>query len=174
MLDKIKLTLQKSEPGEWYDHSLKRLLKGTVYAYTFEWKELSCVLNVRISEDKSRAQVNLVSSSKADIISKQLTEKTLLFQKSKIPNYLYIPLSIAYVDKFGRIHYNRVSNVNDVPEVLRDNFELRKYDDVAPPELIRSRNPNLGKISVIVEDNNPEKMALLYAFTRILPAYSRN
>ena len=102
-----------------------------------------------------------------------MTEKTLLFQKSKIPNYVYIPLSIAYVDKSNRLHYNRVSDIKDVPEELRNNFELRRYEDVAPPELINPRNPNLGKISVIVEDNNPEKMALLYIFTRILPAYSR-
>ena len=35
--------------------------------------------------------------------------------------------------------------------------------------MIHPRNPYRGKITVLVEHDNHEKMALLYIYTRILP-----
>jgi len=170
MLNKLTLKFRGEEEAEWHDMKTGKVLKGKVYAYLFSHKGIEWLINVRITKDKDHAIVELISSSKAGIIPRQLTQKSIILQKSKVKGYLYVPVSIAYLDKVKRrVHYSRVSKKDTLPENMEKLFRVVIYEDAAPPKLIHPRNPYRGKITVLVEHDNHEKMALLYIYTRILP-----
>jgi len=164
------LRFRESKTAEWYDIGLRCRIRGNVYAYTFAYKNDEWLINVRIAENGVLAIVELVSSSRADFIGRQLTQKTMKLERSKIEGYLYIPLSIAYVDRINnRLHYSRLSNIQDVPEEIRNSFKLDIYENVAPHQKIHPRNRLLGKLVVLIRQNEPKRMAWLYVLSRILP-----
>jgi len=165
-----KIELLEEKIAEWYDRRTRRIMKGRVYAYLYSHKGINWLINVRIAEDREHAIVELVSSSEAGIIPWQLTRKSLIFQRSKIRGYLYIPVSVACFDKLERrVHYVRISKIDQLPTDMIRLFRLMLYEEVAPPELIHRYNPYRGKITALVKDDDHEKMALFYVYTRILP-----
>jgi len=164
------LRFLEEKRAEWYDKKTRKITKGKVYAYLYSHKGIDWLINVRIDENKEHAIVELVSSSEAGIIPRQLTQKSLIFQKSKITGYLYVPVSIVCFDELQRrVHYSRVSDIDQLPATMKKLFKLMLYEEVAPTELIHHRNPYRGKVTALVKDNEPERMALLYVYTRILP-----
>lgn len=140
------LVFLKAEDAEWYDIKQRKVVKGKTYACSFNHKGIQWLINVRIEEKAHQVIVGLVSSSKAGLIPSQLTQKTIILQKSKVEGYMYVPVGIAYFDKYsGRVRYTRISETDKLPENLKTSFRFRKYGEAAPPELIHSRNPHLGK-----------------------------
>jgi hypothetical protein len=164
------LRFQKMETAEWYDVDLRCRIRGSVYAYTFAYRNEEWLINVRIAENGDLAIIELVSSSRADFTARQLIQKTIKLQRSRIEGYLYVPLSITYIDQTNnRLHYRRLSNIQQVSEEIRNSFKLDVYERVAPPQKMHSRNRLLGKLVVLIRQDEPEKMAQLYVLSRILP-----
>lgn len=161
-----------AKDAEWYDIKKRKIMKGKAYAYSFTYKGIQWLINVRINEDKDQAIVKLVGSSNASLIPLQLTQKTIILQKSKVKGYMYVPASITYFNRSSRrVRYTRISEIEKLPESVKNLFSFVKYEEAALPELIHPQNPHRGKLVALIEEDNLEKMALFYVCTRILPVY---
>jgi len=93
----------------------------------------------------------------------QLEGRTMLFQKGLIEGYYYDVISLSYMDEEERLRRNVLDNIDDVPEILKENFKVMKYEEVTGKKIVGKR------LVVLCEENNEKDMILLFLIQRAWP-----
>ena len=139
----------------WYDMSLRQLRKGEVSFYrvrdflTGNWLFKLC-------NDKEQEKI-LVKAVKcpAGIRFAQLEGKTMVFQKSKIEGMLYDVISLSEVGNNNRLRRNVVSSIDEVPAIIRENYEIKSYE-----EATGKKAPGKHLVTLTTQENEKEMITL--------------
>ena len=160
-LKRIKVTRIEDRPEDaWFDLSLRQLREGEVRFYkvkdflTGEWLFKAC-------SDKKLGKV-IVGALKCPSGRRfaQLEGNTMLFQKSTIEGLLYDVISLTYADETDRLHRKVVSSIDDIPAIIRENFEVKSYE-----EATGKRAP--GKYWVtLIKEGDEKAMVTLFLLER--------
>ena len=126
----VKVRRVESRPEDvWYDMSLRQLRNGEVNYYrvkdflTGDWL-------FKICKDRELGKI-MVKAVKcpAGLRFSQLEGKTMVFQVSKIEGMLYGVLSLTRPDENDRLRRNMVSSIEEVPDIIRENYTIKTYEE---------------------------------------------
>jgi hypothetical protein len=166
----MDIKLIGKQKGEWYDLGLRRILQGIIYAYeVVDEASGKWLFNVQFSEEEGKANVKAITSERTTWLHDQIKRKTDVFLASIEKEKYFHPLGITYL-KEGRLHYIRPNNIDEVPKEIRDNFYLTTYEKASP----KPSSAFKGKIVVLVDKNNLEKMVHLFMLEKIRPVFPRS
>jgi hypothetical protein len=155
-LKHLKVRRIETRPQDaWYDMSLRQLRKGEVNFYrvkdflTGNWLFKLCT-------DKEQGKI-LVKAVKcpAGIRFAQLEGKTMVFQKSKIEGMLYDVISLTQADENDKVSRKIVSSIDEVPTVIRENYEIRPYE-----EATGKKAPGKHLVTLTKQENKKETITL--------------
>ena len=129
-LRQVRITLSEERLNDaWYDMSLRQLRKGKVRFYkvkdfvTGEWLFKLC----RDSE-LGKALVKAVKCP-AGARFAQLEGNTMVFQLSQKEGWLYDIISLTQADKDDRLTRKIVDTLEQVPDVIRENYQTLPYEE---------------------------------------------
>ena len=129
-LKHIKIKRIETRPNDaWYDMSLRQLRSGEVNFYsvkdflTGEWLFKLCK-----DKEQGKFMVKAVKCP-AGIRFSQLEGKTMVFQDSQIDGMLYDVISLTEPDENNRLRRNVVSSIEDVPAIIKENYEIKSYEE---------------------------------------------
>lgn len=132
LLQKIKINRVESRSEDvWFDLSLRQLRKGQVNYYrvkdflTGEWL-------FKICRDKELVKV-MVKAVKCPSGSRysQLEGNSMIFQESVVEGLLYDVLSLMQADENDKLNRKIVSNMEEIPSFIKENFEVKTYEEAA-------------------------------------------
>ena len=155
-LKHIKVRRVETRPQDaWYDMSLRQLRNGEVNFYrvkdflTGNWLFKLCT-------DKEQGKF-LVKAVKcpAGIRFAQLEGNTMVFQKSKIEGMLYDVISLTHADENDKISRKIVSSVDEVPAIIRENYEIKPYE-----EATGKKAPGKHLVTLTKQENKKEIITL--------------
>jgi rubrerythrin len=155
-LKHLKVRRIETRPQDaWYDMSLRQLRKGEVNFYrvkdflTGNWLFKLCT-------DKEQGKI-LVKAVKcpAGIRFAQLEGKTMVFQKSKIEGMLYDIISLTQADENDKVSRKIVSSIDEVPAIIRENYEIRPYE-----EATGKKAPGKHLVTLTKQENKKEIITL--------------
>jgi len=144
----------------WYDMSLRQLRSGEVSFYfvkdflTGEWLFKLCK-----DAENGKIMVKAVKCP-AGVRFSQLEGSTMLFQQSKIGEMLYDVISLTYLDENNRLRRNVVSGIEEVPTVIRENYEITSYEEATGK---KAPGKNLVTLS---KRENEKKIVTLFVIER--------
>ena len=130
LLKQIKVTRVETRPSDaWYDLSLRQMRKGEVSFYrvhdflTGDWLFKTC-------KDRELGKL-LVKAVKCPpgLRFAQLEGNSMVFQASLVEDTLYDVISLTQADENDKLTRKLVSTVEDVPAVIRENFEVKPYQE---------------------------------------------
>ena len=130
LLKEIKIVKIEERPEDaWYDLSLRQLRKGEVRFYrvkdflTGEWLFKLCI-------DRELGKV-LVKAVKCPpgVHFAQLEGNTMVFQKSLDESLFYDIVSLAHADENDKVRRKIVTQLEDVPSIIRENFQIQTYEE---------------------------------------------
>jgi hypothetical protein len=134
----------------WYDMSLRQMRNGEVRFYvvkdflTGEWLFKLC-------KDKELEKITVKSlKCPSGIRFSQLEGKSMVFQKSKIAGMLYDVISLSELAENNGIKRNVVSTIEEVPDVIKENFMIKSYEQATGKKA-------LGKHLVTLSNPENEK-----------------
>ena len=138
----------------WYDMSVRQLRSGEVSFYsvkdflTGEWL-------FKLSKDKEQNKI-MVKAVKcpAGIRFSQLEGSSMVFQESQIGEMLYDVVSLTYMDN-NRLRRNVVASIEEIPAVIRENYEIRSYE-----EATGKKAPGKHLVTLNKQDNEKEFVIL--------------
>ena len=125
-LKQIKVNLTENRPDDaWYDMNLRQLRNGKVHYYrakdflTGEWLFKLC-------KDKEIGKV-LVKAVKCPPGARfaQLEGNSMVFQKSQKDGLLYDIISLTKADENDKLSRKIVDTLEQVPMIIRENFETK-------------------------------------------------
>ena len=131
LLKQIRVTLIETRPNDaWYDINLRQLRKGEVNFYrvrdflTGDWLFKTC-------SDKELGKV-LVKAVKCPAGTRfaQIEGNTMVFQQSQKEGWLYDIVSLTEADENDRLSRKVVDFLDEVPAVIRENYEIKLYEEV--------------------------------------------
>ena len=139
----------------WYDMSLRQLRNGEVSFYsvkdflTGEWL-------FKICNDKENGKI-MVKAVKcpAGIRFSQLEGKTMVFQDSLIEGMVYDVISLTESDEKNRLRRNIVSSIEEVPAIIRENYEIKSYE-----EATGKKAPGKHLVTLSKRENEKELITL--------------
>lgn len=139
----------------WYDMSLRQLRNGEVNFYsvkdflTGEWL-------FKICNDKENGKI-MVKAVKcpAGIRFSQLEGKTMVFQDSLIDGMVYDVISLTESDEKNRLRRNLVSSIEEVPAIIRENYEIKSYE-----EATGKKAPGKNLVTLSKKENEKELVTL--------------
>jgi len=155
-LKHLKVRQIETRPQDaWYDTSLRQLRNGEVNFYrvkdflTGNWLFKLCT-------DKEQEKI-LVKAIKcpAGIRFAQLEGKTMVFQKSKIEGMLYDVISLTQADENDKVSRKLVSTIDEVPAIIRENYEIRPYE-----EATGKKAPGKHLVTLTKQENKKEAVTL--------------
>jgi len=130
LLREIKIVKVEERPEDaWYDFSLRQLRKGKVRFYrvkdflTGEWLFKLC-----IDEEFGKVLVKAVKCPPG-ILFAQLEGNTMVFQKSQKRGFYYDIVSFSHIGENNRVSRKVVSQIDDIPAFIRENFEIQTYEE---------------------------------------------
>ena len=145
-LKSIKISLQEErEDDAWFDLSLRELRAGEVRFYkasdlqTGRW-----LFKVCIDQENSRTMIKAIKCPPGKLYS-QLEGATMLFQKSVNPDYYYDIISLTQVDGEGKVHRGVVKTIEEVPATIKDNFQVKSYEEATGKSIPGSHLVTLSK-----------------------------
>lgn len=156
VLKRIKVTrIEERLKDAWFDLSLRQLREGEVRFYrvkdflTGEWLFKTC-------SDKELGKV-MVRALKCPAGRRlaQLEGNTMLFQKSAIEGFLYDVISLTYADETDRLHRKVVVSIDQIPALIRENFEVKSYE-----EATGKRSPGKHWVTFTKEDDEKALVTL--------------
>jgi rubrerythrin len=164
LLKEIKIVkVEERSEDAWYDFSLRQLRKGEVRFYrvkdflTGEWLFKLC-----IDGELGKALVKAAKCPPGARFA-QLEGNTMVFQKSQDESLYYDIISLAHADENDKVSRKVVSHMEDVPAIIRENFQIQTYE-----EATGRRAP--GKHLVTLTKANDEKtMITLFLLERAWP-----
>jgi hypothetical protein len=128
-LKKIKIVKIEERPEDaWYDLSLRQLRKGEVRFYrvkdflTGDWLFKLCV-----DPELGKALVKAIKCPPG-VRFAQLEGNTMVFQKSQDESLFYDIISLARADENDKVRRKVVNQIEDVPTVIRENFQIQTYE----------------------------------------------
>jgi len=160
-LNHIKVRQVETRPDDvWYDMSLRQLRNGEVRFYqvkdffTGEWLFKLC-------KDKETGKI-MVKAIKcpAGIRFSQLEGKTMVFQASQFAGMLYDVISLTVSDENDRLRRNVVSSIEEVPSIIKENYEIRSYE-----EATGKKAPGKYLVTLSKQENEKE-LVTLFVFER--------
>jgi len=147
----------------WLDMSLRMLREGEVRFYrvkdpvTGEW-----LFKVCPDVEKNRVIVKALKCPPGRGFA-QLEGSTMLFQKSAVNGFYYDVISLSYIDEDGRLRRNIISNIEDVPNVLKENFDVKAYE-----EATGKRAPG-KRLVTLCREGDEKAMIVLFLVERAWP-----
>jgi len=113
----------------WYDMNLRQLRNGEVSFYsvkdflTGEWL-------LKLCRDSEEGKI-LVKAVKcpSGVLFSQLEGRTMVFQESKFDGMLYDVISLNEADKNDKVARKIVASIEEVPAVIRENYEIKSYEE---------------------------------------------
>ncbi|MCW4017886.1 MAG: hypothetical protein NWF00_04300 [Candidatus Bathyarchaeota archaeon] len=152
----IKVTLQEERTEDaWFDLSLRELRAGEVRFYkasdlqTGQW-----LFKICCDQENGRSIVKAIKCPPGRLFS-QLEGATMLFQKSLEPGMYYDIISLTKVDGDGKVHRELVKTQEDIPAAIRDNFQVKNYDEATGKKL-----PGTHLVTLSKEDNEKDMITL--------------
>jgi len=135
--------------------SLRQLRNGEVRFYrlkdsiTGEWL-------LKLCNDKEQKKI-MVKAIKcpAGIHFSQLEGKTMVFQNSIIEGMVYDVISLTKTDENLRLRRNVVSNLEEVPLVIKENYEIKTYE-----EATGKKAPGKHLVTLTKKENEKEMVTL--------------
>jgi len=130
LLREIKLKRTETRPDDaWYDLGLRQMRNGEVSFFhvrdflTGDWMFKAC-------SDKELGKV-LIKAVKCPpgLRFAQLEGNTMIFQQSIIEDMLYDVVSLTQADENDRISRKIAASVEDVPAIIKENFEVKPYEE---------------------------------------------
>ncbi|MEM2098179.1 MAG: hypothetical protein QXU99_00325 [Candidatus Bathyarchaeia archaeon] len=157
MLKGIRITLSEERLEDaWFDLSLRQLRVGEVRFYkvddllTGKW-----LFKVCIDRENNKVMVKAIKCPPGKLYS-QLEGNTMLFQKSIISDELFYDIiSLAHVNSEGKVHREIVKSLDKVPAVIRQNFEVKPYEEATGRKLPANYFVTLSK-----KDNEKDMITL--------------
>jgi hypothetical protein len=133
----MKITLFEERPEDaWFDLSLRQLRVGEVRFYrvddllTGKW-----LFKVCVDRENSKIMVKAIKCPAGNLFS-QMEGATMLFQKSIISDDLfYDVISLSHVDDEGRVRREIAQSIEEVSPVIRENFNVKTYEEVTGKKL---------------------------------------
>ncbi len=126
----IKISLMEERTDDaWFDLSLRELRAGEVRFYkasdlqTGQWMFKICV-----DQENRRSMVKAIKCPPGKLYS-QIEGATMLFQKSRSPDMYYDIISLTAVDNEGKVHREVVKTMDEIPAAIKDNFEVKPYEE---------------------------------------------
>jgi hypothetical protein len=137
LLKNMKIALlEEREEDAWFDLSLRQLRVGEVRFYrvddllTGKW-----LFKVCVDKENCKTMVKAIKCPAGRLFS-QLEGATMLFQKSLISDDLfYDVISLTHVNSEGKVHREIAKSLEDVPAVIRENFEVKPYEEATGKKL---------------------------------------
>ncbi len=110
------MNLRQLRNGEVSFYSVKDFLTG-------EWL-------LKLCKDSAEGKI-LVKAVKcpAGILFSQLEGRTMVFQESKFEGLLYDVISLTEAGKNDRVNRKIVASIEEVPAVIRENYEIKSYEE---------------------------------------------
>ena len=84
----------------------------------------------------------------------------MIFQKSKIENLFYDVISLTNIDEKNKLGRNIVSNIHEVPDVIKKNFMIRSYEEATGKKAPGKHLVTLSK------PENEKELVILYLLQR--------
>lgn len=129
-LKEIKIVkIEERSEDAWYDLSLRQLRKGEVHFYrvkdflTGEWLFKLC-----IDRELGKALVKAIKCPPG-VLFAQIEGNTMVFQKSQDESLYYDIISLAHADENDKVRRKVVNQIEDVPAVIRENFQIQTYEE---------------------------------------------
>ena len=152
----IKVKLVESRPEDvWYDMSLRQLRTGEVSYYTVndfltgEWL-------LKLCKDKEYGKITVKAvKCPAGVRFSQLEGKTMVFQNSLIDGMLYDVISLTESDENNRLRRNIVSSIEEVPAIIKENYEIKSYE-----EATGKKAPGKHLVTLSKRENEKELITL--------------
>jgi hypothetical protein len=142
----IKISLQEERTDDaWFDLSLRELRSGEVRFYkaddlqTGRWLFKICV-----DPENSRTMVKAIKCPPGKLFS-QLEGATMLFQQSTHAGMYYDIISLTKVNSEGKVHREIAKTIEEIPAPIRDNFEVKNYDEATGKRLPGNHLVTLSK-----------------------------
>ena len=152
---KIVLFEERQEDA-WFDLSLRQLRVGEVHFYkvddllTGKW-----LFKVCLDKEIYKIMVKAIKCPAGRLFS-QLEGATMLFQKSIINDDLFYDIiSLTHVDGEGRVRREIAKSIEDVPSVIRENFDVKTYEEATGKKLPTNYIVTLSK-----RDNEKDMITL--------------
>jgi hypothetical protein len=160
-LKQIRITrVETRAEDSWYDLSLRQLRSGEVSFYrvhdflTGDWLFKTCR-----DYELGKFLVKAVKCP-AGVRFAQLEGNTMVFQRSQSEGMLYDVVSLTQADDSDKLSRKIVANLDDVPDIIRENYTVKRYQEAtgkAAP----------GKNLVTLSKNEDEKaMITLFLLER--------
>jgi hypothetical protein len=155
-LKHIKVKRIETRPTDaWYDMSLRQLRTGEVRFYsvkdflTGEWLFKLC-------KDKEQGKIMLKAvKCPAGVRFSQLEGSSMVFQESQIGEMLYDVISLTYMDENNRLRRNVVAGIKEIPAVIRENYEIKSYE-----EATGKKAPGKNLVTLSKQENEKELVTL--------------
>ncbi len=130
-LRSIRIVKVEERPRDaWVDMSLRQLREGEVRFYrvddplTGRW-----LFKVCPDGEMDRTMVKALKCPPGRAFT-QLEGSTMLFQRApEVEGKYYDVISVSYIDEDGRLRRNVVERVDEIPPILRENFEVKTYEE---------------------------------------------
>ena len=148
--------LEERQEDAWFDLSLRQLRVGEVRFYkvddllTGKW-----LFKVCIDKENYKIMVKAIKCPAGRLFS-QLEGATMLFQKSIISDDLfYDVISLTRVDGEGRVRREIAKSIEDVPSAIRENFDVKQYEEATGKKL-----PTNYLVTLSKRDNEKDMITL--------------
>ena len=162
MLKNLKIALvEERREDAWFDLSLRQLRIGEVRFYrvddllTGKW-----LFKVCVDEENSKIMVKALKCPAGRLLS-QLEGATMLFQKSIInDDIFYDVVSLTHVDGDGRVRRGIAKSIEEVPSVIRENFDVKSYEEAT------GKKPSTNYWATMSKRDNEKDMITLFLLER--------
>ncbi|MFC1486359.1 hypothetical protein ACFLRN_01535 [Thermoproteota archaeon] len=113
----------------WYDMSLRQLRSGEVSFFVVD-DFLTGKWLFKLCKDKENRKI-MVKALKcpAGIHFSQLEGRSMVFQDSLIDGLIYDVISLTTIDENDRLRRNIVTSIEEVPVIIRENYEIKSYEE---------------------------------------------
>jgi hypothetical protein len=149
------LLFEERQEDAWFDLSLRQLRVGEVHFYrvddllTGKW-----LFKVCVDREANKIMVKAIKCPAGRLFS-QLEGNTMLFQKSIINDLFYDIISLTHVDGEGRVRRDIAQSMEEVPSVIRENFDVKTYEEATGKKLPANYLVTLSK-----RDNEKDMITL--------------
>jgi len=160
----IKVTLTESRIKDaWFDFGTRELREGMVCFYkatdalTGDWLFKTCV-----DEAEGKIIIKALKCPPGKAYT-QMEGSTMIFQKSILKEFVYDIISLTYANEDDRIRREVISELDQVPSFIKENFDVKKYDEATGKSAI-------GKnLVTIVQEKDIKSMIILFPMERAWP-----
>jgi len=156
LLKQIKIVLaEERREDAWFDFGMRQLRVGEVRFYrvtdflTGKW-----LFKVCSDREMGRVTVKAIKCPPGRLFA-QLEGDTMIFQKSILEGLLYDVISLTYMDDEGRVRRQIAKSVEEVPDIIRRNFEVKPYEEATGREA-----PGKRVVALCSEDDEKGMIAL--------------